>query len=163
MKKFVENTTNSPMYVGGVMIPPGEGVMVEVPDEHVALAPPPTSTLAEQVALLLKDPVKTIAATLEGLSDDALAMMSALEGGAANPRSTLLTAIGQEQIRRGDAALQAQQDSDRAEQLAQAITDLNAATAALDAEGDTDKHPAMEAAVSEARARVEALSGQAAG
>jgi hypothetical protein len=94
MNKFIENKTNSPMYVGSQMIPPGEGAMVQVPDEA-----------AEPVALLLKDSVKAITASLDQLSDDTLAMMAALEGGADKPRTSLLTAISDEVIARADAAL----------------------------------------------------------
>ena len=105
MNKFVENTTTSPMYVMGVMVPPGEGAMVQVPDEAVEVVAAAEPTLADQVALLLKDSVKAITASLDTLSDDTLAMMAALEGGAERPRSSLLTAISDETLARADAAL----------------------------------------------------------
>lgn len=105
MKKFFENKTNSPLYVNGTMVPPGEGVMVEVPDEDVTVVTEQPLTLAEQVALLLKDSVAKIAASLGELSDDTLEMATALESGAAKPRASLLTALADERIKRADKAL----------------------------------------------------------
>ena len=108
MKKIVTNDSNSPMYVSGQMVPPGESVMVDVPDEALPPAAPVAPTLADEVALLLKKPVKELVGELAGLSSDALDMMDVLEGGAESPRSTLMTAIGTEQMRRADALLAAQ-------------------------------------------------------
>lgn len=106
MKKPFENKTNSPMYVGSVMIPPGEVRVVEVPDEPegkpVADAPP---TLADEVALLLKGKVADIVPGLASLNGDALAMMAALESQKATPRTSLLTAIADAQIALADAKL----------------------------------------------------------
>lgn len=105
MKKLFVNNGNSPMYVGSQMIPPGEQSMVEVPDEGPApsVAPPPT--LAELVADELKKPVTALIEGLGDASEDALVMMAAVEGQAKKPRSTLLTAIADEQIKRADAKL----------------------------------------------------------
>lgn len=108
MKKMMTNDSNSPMYVSGQMVPPGESVMVDVPDEAAPLPEPPAPTLADEVALLLKKPVKDLVPELGSLSGDALDMMDVLEGGSDNPRSTLLTAIGTEQMRRADELLAAQ-------------------------------------------------------
>lgn len=105
MKKYIENDTAHMLYVGGRAIAPGEGREVEVPDEPAAAAAPAEPTLADQVALLLKDSVSKITASLDALNGDTLDMMAELEGAAEKPRSTLLAAIGQEQIKRADAAL----------------------------------------------------------
>lgn len=106
MKKFVENTGNSPMYVNGTMIPPGEGVVVDVPDEGApAVDVEAVLTLADQAALLLQGNVATVVEGLAGLNADALAMMSAVEGQAKKPRGGVLTAIADAQIALADAKL----------------------------------------------------------
>ncbi|WP_367846457.1 hypothetical protein [Rhodoferax sp. WC2427] len=105
MQKIFTNDTNSPMYVRGQMIPPGEQVMLEVPDEAAPLAAAPLPTLAELVALELKKPVPELVAGFAATGDDALDMMAALEGQADKPRTTLLTALADERIRRADAKL----------------------------------------------------------
>ncbi|MDP1886652.1 hypothetical protein [Polaromonas sp.] len=162
MQRYVENKTPNTMYVGNSSIPPGEGRMVEVADvisQPEAL--PHVPSVDELVAELLKGTVAKVSEALAGLTHEALDRAELLERDGAN-RTTLLAAIGAEKLQRSNAALEAQAQADRAEQLALAVTDLNAAQAALDAEGDTDKHPALEAAVAEARARVAALSDPAA-
>lgn len=105
MKKLFTNTTNSPIYVGGVMVPPGEMVMVEVAGEPTAAEVEHKPTLAEQVALLLESSVAELVKSLDSLNDDTLEMMAALESGAEKPRSTLLAALSDEKIKRADAAL----------------------------------------------------------
>lgn len=161
MQRYVENNTPNTMYVGNAAIPPGEGRIVEVADAVKAPEPPEAGpSVDELVTELLKGTVAKVTEALPGLTHEALDRAELLERDGAN-RTTLLTAIGAEKLKRSNAALDAQAQADRAEQLAQAVTDLNAAQTALDAEGDTDKHPALEAAVNEARARVEALSGPA--
>lgn len=161
MKQFFENKTNSPMYVSGTMVPPGEGMMVEVPGNPLQVTEAAPPTLGEAIALMLKKSVAECVKGLSELSDDGLEMMLVLESGAEKPRSTLIAALTQEQMARANAKIEAEQAAQRAEQLATAMTDLRLATEALDAEGDTDKHPALQAAVDEAKARVETLSPQA--
>lgn len=105
MKKYFENKTNSPMYVSGVMVPAGEGAMVDVPHEDTSASAEAAPTLAEQVALMLRDSVAKIVASLGELNADALDMVEALEGSAAKPRTSLLSAVADERIKRADAAL----------------------------------------------------------
>lgn len=106
MKKLYTNETNSPKYVGGVMVPPNEMAMIDVPDESLpAVDAGAAPTLAEQVAALLKGSVASVVAGLGALSDDALEMAAALEGGAAKPRATLLSALADERIKRADEKL----------------------------------------------------------
>lgn len=158
VKKYIENDTAHTIYVSGLSIAPGEGREVDVPDQLAEAAAPAEPTIADQVALLLKASVGKITESLDALNGDTLDMMAELEGMADKPRSTLLAAIGAEKLKRSNATLEAQTETERAQQLDQATIDLQTAQTALDVEGDTDKHPALEAAVSEARARVEALS-----
>ena len=100
MRKLFVNTGNSPMYVGSVMIPPGEQDMVEVPDEVVVVAPVVAATLAELVGEELKKPVRELLAALPQLHLDTLTMMQALEQTAKKPRASLLAALGEELLRR---------------------------------------------------------------
>lgn len=157
MKKIVTNDTNSPMYVGGQMVPPGESVMVDVPGELAPPAEPAAPTLAEETVLLLKKSVKELVGELGSLSSDALDMMDVLEGGSDNPRSTLLTAIGTEQMRRADAKLQSD-NSERAAELVTAHNALVAAQAALAAAAPTDDVVALKAAVADCQGRIDALT-----
>jgi hypothetical protein len=158
MKKYFENTSNSPMYVHGTMVPPGEGVLVDMPGNDEAAAPAAAPTLAEQVALLLMASVANILKDLAHLSDDTLVMLATLEGQAETPRKTLLAAIGTEQIKRSDAVLEAAKNAAQAKALEDAQAELAGAIAALDTSVDTDDHPALEADVAAARAKVAALS-----
>ena len=113
MKKPFENKTNSPMYVNGQMIPPGEICVVEVPDEHLPVAEVAAPlTLADQVELLLKGNVATIVAGLPELNSDALTMMAALEDQKPKPRSSLLLAIADAQIKLADDKLKGDDLSD---------------------------------------------------
>lgn len=163
MRKYIENTGPNTMFVGGQMIPPGEGRLVEVADEPVKEVPEDKGpSLDDRVREILLGNVASVLAELPTFSHEALDRAIELEK-ADGKRKGVLNGIAAEQISRADAKLQAEQAAQRAEELALAVTDLNAATAALDAEGDTDKHPALQAAVDEAKARVEALSPQAQG
>ena len=109
MKKLIVNDTNSPMYSGSQMIPPGEQVMVDVPDEPTEPAPAAEPTLAEMVAGYLKKSVADLVKDLPDASHDALTMMQAVEAQAEKPRKSLLTAIADELIKRADAALKSDQ------------------------------------------------------
>lgn len=110
-KKYFENTSDIAIFVGGKLLQPGEGREFnadDLPPEHQlapALPAAEAPTLAEQVALLLQESVKTIAASLGNLNDDTLDMMTALEGALEKPRTSLLTAIADERIARADVAL----------------------------------------------------------
>ena len=78
-KKYVSNETNSPIWVGGVMIAPGEGREVDVADE----APPYVEeTAADPDAALhelLGGNVAGVAASLNGLSAETLVRLQDLE------------------------------------------------------------------------------------
>ncbi|MDP2369329.1 hypothetical protein [Rhodoferax sp.] len=158
MRKYIENTGANTLFVGGQMIPPGEGRLVDVADEPVPeLAEKKTPSLDERVQEILAGNVTSVLAELPTFSNEALDRAVELEkAGAA--RKGVLNGIAAEQISRADAKLQAEQTAARAQALEAAQAALMAAKAALDAEGDTDKHPALQAAVDEAQAKVTALS-----
>lgn len=105
MQKVFENTGKSPMYVAGSMIPPGEMRSIEVPDEPTEPVVAVEPTLADLVAEALKKPVAELVKELPGATEDALKMMHALEGQAKKPRTSLVTAIADELIKRADQAL----------------------------------------------------------
>lgn len=106
MKKVVTNTGNSPMYMMGQMVPPGEMVVVDVPDEAQAVVDTvPAPTLAEQVAELMGLSVPKLSAELSSLHADALDMLQALEEAAPKPRQTLLVALADERIKRANDKL----------------------------------------------------------
>lgn len=158
MRKYIENPGSNTMFAGGQMIPPGEGRLVEVPDEPVKeVAEEKGASLDELVQQILLGNVQAVLAELPTFSHEALDRAIELEKAGDN-RKGVLNGIAAEQMDRADAKLAAEQTAQRTQQLEAAQADLAQATAALDAEGDTDKHPALQSAVDEAKARVAALS-----
>lgn len=163
--KYIENTTDSPRYVGGRMIPPGEGRDIDVRylppelrdavDDEGQAVPPALDELLEQ---LRAKGVKSIAEELAELKLEALERLYELESLADTPRKTLLTAIDAERLRRANAALEAEEADKRRVALEEATAQLAAAKVALDVEADVAKHPELDSAVAEAQARVDALT-----
>ena len=105
MQKLITNTTNSPIYVMGKMIPPGEVGVVDEPGDAAPADAPHEPTLAELVADLLKGSVDTVKEQLPTLSLDALDMATALEQAAAKPRKGVLTALEDARLAAADAKL----------------------------------------------------------
>ena len=108
-KKYVPNPSDRTIFVGGVMIPPGEGREVDsafLPPEHQDDAPAPEAPASGQtdpdanLRELLKGTVKDIGAQLEGFSAETLKRLAELEGESETPRSTLLGAITDLQLKR---------------------------------------------------------------
>lgn len=115
-KRYIENTGAAPLLVGGVFIPPGEGREVDeallpselqAPPQDFAETQPPQPDLAllVEASELLKRPLKDILPLLEGMDDERLATLSALEGAAPAPRVTLTQAIAKLQLDRANAKL----------------------------------------------------------
>ncbi|CAM8626847.1 hypothetical protein MCEMSHM24_02696 [Comamonadaceae bacterium] len=106
-RKYIENTSNSPMWVSGVMIPPGEGREVMVPDEAPAL----TDLVEDVVDLdgplreLLAGNVSVVVAGLDGLSEATLTRLQELENAAEKPRKGVLTALADKLIAIADDKL----------------------------------------------------------
>jgi hypothetical protein len=106
-RKYVENTTNSPMWVSGVMIPPGEGREVMVPDEASVLtdvvedAPDLDAPLRE----LLAGNVSVVVAGLDGLSEATLTRLQELENATEKPRKGVLNALADKLIAIADDKL----------------------------------------------------------
>lgn len=104
-KRYVQNDTTDIMYVGGRMIPPGEGREVDEPDE----APPAEEEQAPDTDAplreLLAGNVDAVKASLADLESATLARLAELEADAAKPRKGVLEALADEQIKRADDKL----------------------------------------------------------
>lgn len=91
--KYVENNTPNNMFVGGRIIQPGEGRIVDVPAPAAVAAlveePDPDAALHE----LLAGNVHGVAAALDGLSEDSLVRLRELEAANIKPRKGVLEAI----------------------------------------------------------------------
>lgn len=110
--KYVENTGRNVMFVGGKLIPPGEGREVdelllppELQDSPVAVAAAADPSVAQLVAELLKGNVKTVVAELVALTGEALDLVETIEGGAEAPRKGVLAAVKAERLRRASEKL----------------------------------------------------------
>ena len=113
-KKYIENDTDHVMYVGGKMIPPGEGREIDeaqLPAEHSDVPVPATEEpesdgLTEADLLeLLEGNVDQVTAALADLDAEALIRLAALEAERSHPRVTIERAIEAERLKRADAVL----------------------------------------------------------
>ena len=109
----VANEGKHIIYVAGRAIPPGDGRDIEERElpagfhKPAAAADAPAEPgLVELVTDLRAQSVKAIVAELEGLTQEALDLLSEYEQAAPSPRKSLLSALGDEHIRRADEALQ---------------------------------------------------------
>ena len=123
--KHIENLTTAPIFVGGKLIPPGSGRDIDVallPPEHrdpaAPAAAPAEPGLAELVQALQAKAVKEIVAELPGLKQVALDLLAEAERAHAKPRTSLMTAIEAERLRRADERFQAEADAAYQQQLA---------------------------------------------
>lgn len=125
--KHVFNDGPGTLFVAGRMIPPGEGRDVPVHllsasqrGEEAAPTPEaaPEPSLDELLAELLAHPVKHIAEQLPSLTEEALQRLDMLAHEEAVPRKTLLTAIGEEKVRRAEERFQAEMDAEHQRNLA---------------------------------------------
>ena len=132
--KYIENPSRDVKFVGGIMIPPGEGRHIDesvLPPELgekegvAAEAAPAQPSLAEVIAKLLKGSVKTVVAALPSLTGEALDLVETIESSDGTPRATLLTAVAAERLKRastvvdgGDAEFEAAVEAAYQAQLA---------------------------------------------
>ena len=158
--QFYVNETAHTQFVGGRMIPPGEGRDVPLmylpathrPEPVVVLAPEAPS-LDALLADLLTLSVKNIVLQLPELTHEALDRLAELEAEAAVPRKTLLAAVSAEQLRRAELSL------DGAAAVAQ-LTDaerLAQSQAAFQAELDAQTAAQLDALSPEERAAIEGM------
>lgn len=127
--KYIENTGRNVMFVGGKLIPPGEGREVdelllppELQDSPVVVAATADPSVAQRVAELLKGNVKTVVAELVALTGEALDLVETIEGGADAPRKGVLAAVKAERLRRASEKLDGGQ-ADGGQDQAQAAFD----------------------------------------
>jgi hypothetical protein len=110
VKKYVENNTPNTIYVGGLMIAPGEGREVDVPGESAKPVledlPDPDGALRE----LLVGNVASVAAALDGLGESALMRLRELESDMIKPRKGVLEALDVAAIALASKALDLKSD-----------------------------------------------------
>jgi hypothetical protein len=106
-KQYVENTGSSPLWVAGVLIAPGEGREVPVPDEAPAPVEEDVPDLDAALHELLAGNVTTVTAALPGLSADTLLRLQALEQDG-KARKGVLEALADALIALADAALKSE-------------------------------------------------------
>ena len=104
-KQYVSNDGNSPLWVGGVMIAPGEGREVEVADEAPATVEESVANPDDALHELLRGNVAAVTAALEGLSAETLQRLQVLESEGEKPRKGVLEALGDALIALADAKL----------------------------------------------------------
>jgi hypothetical protein len=107
-KRYVSNDTAQVIFVGGLMIPPGDGREVdetllppldEQPQPADETLPDPDANLRE----LLTASVKNIVPALADLGDETLASLARIEGESVTPRKGVLSAIAELQLLRAQA------------------------------------------------------------
>lgn len=113
-KRYMHNDGPNTMFVGSVMILPGQGREVDdqfLPPVDEVPAGDATASSGEggeggppSLATLQALPVRDLVPQLETLSDADLAALAELEQAAATPRTTVLSAISKLQLDRAQAA-----------------------------------------------------------
>lgn len=151
--KHIHNPGQNIMFVGGKMIPPGEGRDIDerdLPSEHrdqTAAAVDLLPSLDEQLAELLHKPLKELIGGLGGMTQEALERLEALEGESKKSRKTLLEAIAAEKMARADEAMQNEQ---LAEEMKKPVADLIAGLGAMEVD-ELDRMAALEGAADQPR------------
>jgi len=104
----ITNDGDSPRYVMGRMIPPGETVVLaedEAPPEYLAPAEEAAPAVAEDPLLAVSElSIGKMELGLPDLSDDDLTRLEALEKAKEKPRAGALAVIVAERLRRAEAA-----------------------------------------------------------
>lgn len=116
MKRYVENDTAAPIFVGGSMILPGTGREVDVPDHLLPAADQPLlpdegddegdgePQWPEALVAVQALPVAKLKAALPDLSPEDLATLAKIEEASEPPRTSALEAIAALQLKRAQAA-----------------------------------------------------------
>lgn len=103
----VTNATAMPMFVAGQMIPPGETRHFDAhhvpPHLRPAASEPEPEAPVDPLAALLAHSVKDLKEMLPALSDAELEALGEAEQRDETPRTTLLGAIAEEQLKRAEA------------------------------------------------------------
>lgn len=115
-KRYLWNNTARTIFVGGIMIAPGEGREIDEaflppvdPGDHAGAGlpasdgqPPGDEQLASNITDLLKQPIKHLVPLLAEASDETLAALHGAETAGDTPRVTLLNAIAALQLQRAE-------------------------------------------------------------
>lgn len=119
MRKAIENKTLMPIFVNGVMIPPGETRHFEddqIPPEHRDEAPLPEPEVpVDPMAELAAKNAATVLSSLESLSADDLARLQLIEM-EGKARKTVLEGIAAEGLKRAQSALDDGKEGDAVKQ-----------------------------------------------
>lgn len=113
-KRYVFNDTNAPKFLGGVLIPPGDGREVDVmflPPQDGEGEPLPLAegegearpNLDANLLEILAGNVKSIVGALDSFSDETLDGLDRLESASETPRKSLLSAFTEEKLKRAQA------------------------------------------------------------
>ncbi len=167
--QYIENTGTDVMFVGGKMIPPGEGRHIEVattaPElsgETAAPAAEEGPSLAQLVAEMLKGNVKSVVAQLAELTGEALDLVVTIENADSTPRKSLLDAVAAEQLRRANVRLEEEQAQAAFEAAVQVAyqAQLDALTPEqLEALGEAEHAALREQAVLDVKADIDGAQG----
>lgn len=110
MRKAIENPTQMPIFVAGMMIPPGETRLIEddmLPPEHRQEAPiPEPEAPKDRIAEIADMKVDLILPILPDMSSEELARLQQLET-EGKSRKTILEAIAAEVLKRAQLAADA--------------------------------------------------------
>lgn len=103
----VTNTTAMPMYVAGLMIPPGETRHFDAEQVPAHLRPvaadPEPEAWIDPLEAVAAQPVKAIVDLLPEMPDTDLVRLLELDEADGSPRKTLHEAVAAEQLRRASA------------------------------------------------------------
>jgi hypothetical protein len=148
----IENKTNTPKYVGGFLILPGETRLLDssLLPSHLRPAPEraPAAPEADAASELSAKSIAEIREAVAGLTSGQMDKLVALEAAKEKPRSGVADAVTREKLRRAEAAAK--------------LEDFNRAVAAMDGtqlrayRENVAAHPELIAAVDEALAALDA-------
>lgn len=150
--KHITNDGTEIIYVGGKMIPPGEGRDIDetmLPPEHrdaPAQDEAKKPSLDELLAEELKKSVKELVDGLGGMTQEALDRLEALER-EGKARKSLLEALAAEKIARADETMH---NDLMAEELKKPVADLIAGLGAME-DAELDRMAALEGAAEQPR------------
>ena len=107
MQVPIENKGAMPIYVGGMMIPPGETrhfAEEDLPPEYRRSAAPPVADVEDPIDALLQGKVSEVIDGLSVLSDDFLARLEAREADGKARKGVLEAIVAERLVRAENAA-----------------------------------------------------------
>ena len=114
MKHAITNDTESPRFIGGRMIPPGETVVVDVeelpPEYRPEAVPPEPEPEVDRIVEIAAFKASLIVPILPDLSDEDLARLQSIET-EGSARKTVLEAIAGESLKRAQVKTESEPES----------------------------------------------------